>query len=790
MKRIGLITLYKRNYGSALQCYATKTTLEKMGYTCDVFYQGFQGVERYKHYAKEAVLLALRSIRYRGYFKEYCTMRTAGKKSLNSMSELAGQKTDFFVENVLQPKGCSYRFLKKIAKKEEYIVFVTGSDQVWSGNRPIDPMMFLQFAPENKRIAFAASFGTDKIKEFNRKEFKRAINKIPCLSVREESGLELVRELTGRNAERLPDPTVMLTAAEWRKFAESIKTPRKYILAHFLDKPNTTAVEAIKLFANHLNCEVVCFGYKHQELLGLPHSIFVEGDPKEYVAFVDNADLVCTDSFHSTLFSINMGTPFFSFLRQYQHSGSQTTRLTSLLHLCEYENRLIRDQDVTVQMLKMPMHDCTDFLTKERLHAFEYLKKSISACDIEATDNGFSVAKPNLKQKDLCVGCSACVAICPVDAIKMQIGPMGYALPVVDSEKCLHCGKCERTCKGLPQKETCETTAYVAYNTEVNMRMKSASGGVFSALAESILEHGGVVFGANLKFIDGVAVVEHIAVNSLNELPLILGSKYVQSDCRKAYLQVKDLLKKNVTVLFGGTSCQINGLYQYLGNEIFSNLYTVDLVCHGVPGVGLFNDYIRYLAEEYKGKVIGFSFRQKCDGKILYKERIDLQKADGSIKKVEISNERSGYYRMFLAGESYRDACYNCAYASIEKPADITIGDYFEIIQDYPQLVSGQEKKFELSSGISCMLVRTKLGEKLLQLCEDRLELEQVDAQVVQRSHGQLCKPMWYSEMRSKLFGLYATGGYRSIARYYKRRDMCMRIPKLVFLALNRVWKH
>lgn len=410
--------------------------------------------------------------------------------------------------------------------------------------------------------------------------------------------------------------------------------------------------------------------------------------------------------------------------------------------------------------------------------------------------------KLKLKDEKECTGCGACIASCPKNAIiKEKVGYSSW-IPIIDQNKCISCGKCETVCNRTQVKENAFHKAYIAYNKDQKIRLKSASGGVFSALATYVLDHGGTVFGAEMRFEDGKAVVEHNCVTQIRELPRLLGSKYVQSDCIRAYQEVKKELRNNRIVLFSGCSCQIVGLKNYLGNADKTNLYTIDLICHGVLALDFFNEYILFLEKKYKGKIYKFSFRTKEKEKITYAIHATLddnqlgsiQKQDSDymgqlqMKEIKIPMKKSGYYRMFMGQESYREACYHCNYATLDKPADITTGDYFELADDYPGLLTG-ENAIDCSKGISCTITNTTKGEDLLKKSEPYLYLKEVDPLVIQASHGNLNHPSKYSKVRKKLLRRYQKKGYYVIERYYFKRDIVIKLIHSVKRMINLVTK-
>ena len=236
-----------------------------------------------------------------------------------------------------------------------------------------------------------------------------------------------------------------------------------------------------------------------------------------------------------------------------------------------------------------------------------------------------------LKNEYECSGCGACIAVCPKNAIEKRKTVLGAWVPEINADLCVNCGLCEKICKTSIQQNDFPKRAYVAYNKNQDMRKISASGGAFSALATYILACGGSVFGAAMYFEDGKAIVEHNKITQIKDLPRLLGSKYVQSDAAKAYKQVRKDLQSGHIVLFSGCSCQIAGLKNYLSGVETTNLYTIDLICHGVPSIELLNSYIMFLEKKYSGVIKNLSFRTKEKGKIIYK--ITTQIDDKSAKE-------------------------------------------------------------------------------------------------------------------------------------------------------------
>lgn len=773
--RIGIVTFWKNNYGSALQAYATKRYLTTKGYEVDVLNERYFGVNRYKNYMLRKLAPIKYVWKYRGFLKYYRDNTRLRKGESTKLTKESSAAIDSFINRCLHPYECGYKQLTNYANDANTVAILAGSDQIWNCSKGfINSYYFLEFAPNDKKIGFAASFGTGEIPKYLMKDLKYSLEKFKNISVREYDGIKIIQNLLGIEVNRLADPTVLLSANEWREITiDCNMCSQRYIFVHFIDEPNDIALDTVKRISNLYNSDVICFGYYHESLKSIQNVIICNGGPEEYVNYIDKALIVLTDSFHSSLFSINMGTNFLIFNRQYKQLFDQNSRIKTLLKLYQYENHYIETKKQIRDLDCILMHDNTNELIKERRSLEKYLDMALPK--IEKTIS--------LKDKEHCTGCGACVVSCKVNAIRMLPDEFGFIYPQIDSSVCIDCGKCAQICsENLDTKVNYVKHAYVAYSSENKIRNEAASGGVFASLANYIIEDGGVVCGASMNYCDDRIKCEHILVDRKTELHSILGSKYVQSDCCLVFPQIKKILKEGRMVLFGGTSCQVAALYKYLGKKNIYNLLTVDLICHGVPSSQFFNDYVKYIEKKKAVSVQGFSFRKKTDSNIQYVETIKF--GTGDEQRIFIPAQKSSYYRLFLMGESYRNSCYNCEYASLNKPADITVGDYFELNDDYPDLYNKIQS--ENGCGVSCIVTNTQKGEDWLSKSCNYLYKFEVDIKVVQNSHAQLCGPMKYSKVRKNIFEHYSKSGYESVEKFFMKRDIVRMIPRWIKHRLYR----
>ena len=377
--------------------------------------------------------------------------------------------------------------------------------------------------------------------------------------------------------------------------------------------------------------------------------------------------------------------------------------------------------------------------------------------------------------KEHCCGCSVCVWVCPRKAIHMEKDELGHRYPVIDQAVCVNCGLCASTCSmknPLGQYQVME--CYAAQSQNEQQLMRSTSGGVFSAIASEFLKSGGYVCGAAMIHTEKDHQVKHIMIDSLENLPVLQGSKYVQSNLEELFESIKEKLSQHEKVLFSGTPCQVSAV-KSLFRDFESQLFCIDIICHGVPSEQLFNDYL-LSQEQRSGKLIQeFVFRDKKYGWGLKGKSVSEQ-ADGELSSEEITPSTSSYYRFFLDGETYRDSCYECPFASTSRVGDLTLGDYWGIDTFNPELLHENGGGLNKKHGISSILVNTDQGRSLLKLSCDSLNLEPILLESVVAENTQLRRPAKHSAYRGRIIAAYVAKGYQGVADVFERRMRSARI--------------
>lgn len=317
--------------------------------------------------------------------------------------------------------------------------------------------------------------------------------------------------------------------------------------------------------------------------------------------------------------------------------------------------------------------------------------------------------------KSLCTGCTACKVVCPKQCIRMKKNEEGFNQPIIDLESCINCNLCEAVCPVMnPLNVHKETSAYAIINKNEEERLNSTSGGFFSVLANYVLDNSGYVVGANYNV---QYVVQHIIINNKEELYKLRGAKYSQSELRNIFNQVKELLDKNELVLFSGTPCQVGGLKAYLRKE-YSNLITVDLICHGVPSPKVWKSYVEYRSnKDNNGQLpLNINLRSKSSGWSKYGYSVEFDY--GSHKYSNVNNQDL-FMKVFIGDYCLRESCSNCVFKGIHRVSDFTLGDYWGVWDQLPEM--------DDNKGTSLVFIHSEKGKQLFDTLNDKVSHASID---------------------------------------------------------------
>ena len=373
----------------------------------------------------------------------------------------------------------------------------------------------------------------------------------------------------------------------------------------------------------------------------------------------------------------------------------------------------------------------------------------------------------NITDKTKCCGCGACVQICPRNAIAMQADNEGFLYPTVDENKCIKCGLCLKTCPILNKPVTYKILrTYAAKHKSNEIKLKSSSGGIFTALAETILKNNGVVFGAAF---DKDWNVVHTYVDNLKDLDKLRRSKYVQSDTAETFKQTKEFLEKGKQVLYAGTSCQIAGLRNFLGKD-YDNLLTADIICHAVPSPAVWQKFVRENLDISEIKAI--NFREKDIGWSNFylsfltshglnahgKNKTLLEILHFKLRAAATVIYRNTYLNAFLKELINRPSCHKCHFKGITRLADFTLGDLWGI---WPGIIKGQDKKY----GISVCLVNTEKGIKYFTKANTILSFQHIELNQVAKFNSALIKSTEANPKRKEFFARYETENFNNLVK-------------------------
>ena len=391
------------------------------------------------------------------------------------------------------------------------------------------------------------------------------------------------------------------------------------------------------------------------------------------------------------------------------------------------------------------------------------------------------------ENKNQCCGCNACKMVCGKNAITMIEDEDGFRFPQVNADKCVSCGKCLKVCCiGNDAKLHKPETVYAASYKNKDISAKSASGGIFAALAKKILAEGGIVFGtAYTKEFN----VEVESIEKIEDLPKLQGSKYVQSSMNDSYQNIKKELQTGREVLFCGVPCQVEALKRYLGRN-YEDLLLVDIVCHGVPSNKMLKDYLSFLAKKKQMEVQSIQFRTKTKGQNVYGEiayRQVSHTGEIAYRQEPLISYKSSYYKLFLNCQTFRNSCYHCKFARTDRPGDISLCDYWGIEDEHPDFMKEVEQ--EGLAGISAVMLNSKAGETFFAKIEQEFVLKDSTVEQVARHNPQLQAPSVETAERKQVLECYRQGGYQAVDDLYFKKYRMKILTSDIGKVLPNSWK-
>ncbi len=357
-----------------------------------------------------------------------------------------------------------------------------------------------------------------------------------------------------------------------------------------------------------------------------------------------------------------------------------------------------------------------------------------------------------------CVGCGNCENVCPVSAVKLQEDEEGFLYPVIQKDICILCGRCRKTCPMYQEQEIIHVAlrSYAAISKDKEILKHSASGGMFATIAKNFLKNkpNSVVVGATYE--NGRCF--HKMITEESQIIELQNSKYVQSQLDGIFVEIEKKIKNDIPVLFSGSPCQVNALKLFLKRD-YESLFTIDIICHGVPS----NKFLKRDLELYTKQpetIKNLKFRLKNQFRPTHSEFV-LTFESSSNKQYVISN-RDPYFSLFMSGDSYRESCYICKFARINRVGDITLGDC-DSHRYYPD--------FYPKHSVSSVIVNTNKGSELFSGCENNINFCDLNLEKEAEINTQLLNPTCRKPLRKSIYkDLNNTDVYSSFAKKYARK--------------------
>ncbi len=381
---------------------------------------------------------------------------------------------------------------------------------------------------------------------------------------------------------------------------------------------------------------------------------------------------------------------------------------------------------------------------------------------------------------ELCPGCSLCANSCPREAIEMRSDKEGFLFPEIDSDLCVDCGKCLLDCPQIGRKELRDVNVKSVYACQAKSKeilIEATAGALFPVLASFVIGRGGVVYGA--VYNDEMNVV-HVAITKGEDINRMNGSKYVQSDIKNSISEARQNLIMGKTVLFSGTPCQIDALNRICRDIDRSHLFTIDVVCYGIPSPKLFHSYLSVLENKYQSKVRDFRFRDKHTYGWSHTTVIKMECRNGDLKVIEEPDYRKiPYFKMFAYRDCFRKSCYHCMYTSLHRISDITTGNFWGI----EKISVG----FDSKQGVSMALLNTDKGIQLFNEIKSQMIIEKRSLEDAVKANNALLEKCPYPKHRDDIYHNFIKHGFEFVEKKYYRETILFKAKHEVKTILKKV---
>ena len=648
MEKVGIMTFHGAdNYGAVLQAYALHEWLKKNGLTPEFINYRSRAYEKYDLF---------RSNRYKKrpvFLLEDILNYTKNKRKKNNFQA-------FRTEHLIVSETVYTKVADLDAASDKYDWYICGSDQIWNStiNRELDTAFLLNFVKYNqKKIAYAPSLGVDHLSNRDLIAVEEAIRSFHAVSVREEQGVDILQPYCSKKVNCVCDPVFLLEECDYTSLCNRIEGD-KYVFLYIVGsaRQNRHIIAYAQELAAKKQLQIIYIVDGNKTLFHIKGKNAFGCKVDEFLSLINNAEYIISNSFHATAFSVIFQKQFVTFSKQ-----GTSSRMYNLLKEFKLLNRVFSN----------------DLSIEEKID-FQYSKNKIE--EMRKNAEAYLYAAFNMTQNEK--------EILKLSDEEGKKADLAYEKLQIQSH--VLDGKC-----------------FLAINNDSLVRRSSRSGGVFTPISDLVLQKGGAVYGCKMEKIDKAV---HFRATTAEERNQFRGSKYIQSEMGDCYRQVKEDLKQGCPVLFSGTPCQIAGLNAFLEKDDTQNLLTMDIVCHGVPSPVVWNKYLEWMSEKYKGTVEAVEFRDKKYG---WKAHFESVKICGRWYTTSV------YRILFNKLLILRPVCYQCPFANLNRPGDITIGDAWGIEKANP---SWNDDK-----GASLVIINSEKGKQAFEAVQSLLRVQSVN---------------------------------------------------------------
>lgn len=710
IKTIGLITFHgANNYGAVLQAWSLCKWLNIHGYRTEII--DYQSEEIYKHYR------IFRTYRYKEKPYSFGIDLLRYNKMYKRNKHFAQFRNIYL--NITKKAFYTNEDLKIIG--DAYDLYICGSDQIWNPQLTVgfDPAFFLDFVKDSsKKVAFSPSIAVNDLSNIQIKEIIDYISDFHMISVRENESADMLQPFSSQKIQCINDPVFLHEASAFSELEENINIKKDFLFLYIVGSgiDYQYIIEAASRMAAIDNLKLVYLIDGSNTFVRIHGKNAFGCKPGQFLSYIKKAKYVISNSFHATAFSILYHKRFCVFLK-----SANGSRVSNILNQLGLESRICSDPE-------------NIYLIKEEIN-YDSVDNKLA--------NIRSASENYLYQ-----------------ALRSDVLP---SVTLSDEETIEH-----RTAYNkLAEQVQTEIQHYqLVRHKDTNVVRESRSGGAFTALSDFILENGGVVYGCKM---DGVSRAIHARAVTKEERNAFRGSKYIQSEMGMCFQDVKQDLEDHKIVFFSGTPCQVSGLKMYLlkSKVDCSLLFTIDIICHGVPSPVVWKSYIDWVEKHYHKKVIDVDFRDKSFG---WKAHFDTVIMNG--KKRYSSLFRIFYYKHYIL----RPACYHCKFSNLNRCGDITLGDAWGIEKT--------RSNYNDDRGCSLVILNTEKGQYLMNQVSGTVEVETAD--ITNFMQPNLRTPSSKPVDREHFWEEFNQHGFASAVKHYGKQSFLPEISDKITIMLNR----